>query len=104
MKIEFLFWADCPSHTQARSLLREVMAEMDLDVPVQEIKILSEEEAEQLAFPGSPTIRVDGEDVDPTSAAQMEVSLTCRLYRLEGNRPSPVPSKEMIRQALEAAD
>lgn len=103
MKIEFLYWEDCPSHPQARSLLQEVMAELDLEALVEEIEVLTDEDAEWLAFPGSPTIRVDGVDIDPAGAAQMGTALTCRLYRLEGDRPSPVPSKEMIRQALSTA-
>jgi hypothetical protein len=98
--IEFLFWQDCPSHQEALKRLRQVMEDMDLDVPVREIEVLNQEEAERLSFPGSPTIRVNGADVDPAGAALMEVALTCRLYRLEDGRPSPLPSKQMIRRAL----
>ena len=99
-KIEFLFWEDCPSHPEARKLLTEVMAELGLESPVEEIEVLTDEDAERLAFPGSPTLRVDGADVDPAGAAQMGTALTCRLYRLEDGRASPVPSKEMLRRAL----
>jgi len=99
-KIEFLYWEDCPSHPRARKLLGEVMMEVGLDVPVEEIEVLTDEDAERLAFPGSPTIRVDGVDVDPSSAAQMGTALTCRVYVTEDGRFSPVPSKEMIRRAL----
>lgn len=99
-KIEFLFWEDCPSHERAWQLLQEVLAERGDEVSVEQIEVLTDEDAERLKFPGSPTIRVNGVDVDPDSAAQMEVALTCRLYRLEDGRPSPVPSKEMIRRAL----
>jgi hypothetical protein len=100
MKIEFLYWEDCPSHPQAWKLLQEVLAEQSIDEPVEQIEVLTDEDAERLAFPGSPTIRVDGVDIDPAGADQMGTALTCRLYRLEDGRPSPVPSKEMIRQAL----
>jgi hypothetical protein len=61
---------------------------------------LTDEDAERLRFPGSPTIRVDGVDVDPVGATQMGTALTCRVYRREDGRFSPVPSKEMIRRAL----
>jgi hypothetical protein len=100
-KIEFLFWEDCPSHPGARKLLQEVMVEKGLEVPIEEIEVLTDEDAERLRFPGSPTIRVNGEDIDPAGAAQMGTALTCRLYRLEDGRPSPLPSKGMIRRALE---
>ena len=99
-KIEFLYWEDCPSHPQAWSLLQEAMAELDMESPVEQIEVVTENDAERLAFPGSPTIRVNGVDIDPDGAAQMGTALTCRVYRLEGGRFSPVPSKEMIKQGL----
>jgi len=101
-KIEFLYWEDCPSHPQAMKLLREVMAEMGIESPIERIEVLTDEDAARLRFPGSPTIRVGGKDIDPTGAAQMGTALTCRVYRLEDGRFSPVPSKDMIRDALAA--
>jgi hypothetical protein len=99
-KIEFLYWEECPSHPEARKRLREVMAEMGLETEVEEIEVLTDEDARRLRFPGSPTIRVDDVDVDPAGASQMGTALTCRVYRLEDGRFSPVPSRDMIRQAL----
>lgn len=100
MRIEFLFWEDCPSHPDAMKRLREVMAELALDAPIDEMDVRTEDDAGRLGFPGSPTIRVDGQDIDPAGAAQMTPGLTCRIYRLEDGRISPLPSKEMIRRAL----
>jgi hypothetical protein len=100
-KIEFLFWEDCPSHPEAMARLQEVMGEMGVDVPIERIEVLTDEDAARLAFPGSPTIRVDGQDIDPAGAAQMGSALTCRVYVLEDGRFSPVPSKDMIRRALD---
>ena len=105
-KIEFLYWEDCPSHPEAWQLLQEVMAEEGLDWPVERIEVVGDLEAQRWGFPGSPTIRVDGRDLDPPGADQMGVALACRVYRLgpdEGGRYSPVPSREMIRRALHAA-
>jgi hypothetical protein len=99
-KIEFLFWEDCPSHPQALELLQGVMAEVEVDSPIEKIEVLTDEDAERLAFPGSPTIRVDGVDIDSVGAMQMGTALTCRVYLLEDGRFSPVPSKEMLRRAL----
>ena len=98
--IEFLYWPDCPSHPEALARLREVMAELGLETPVTQIKVLTEEDAERLGFPGSPTIRVGGIDIDPSGAEQMGTALTCRIYRLEDGRISPLPSKGMIRCSL----
>jgi hypothetical protein len=104
LKIEFLYWEDCPSHPQALQRLQEAMAELDIGSPIERIEVLTDEDAERLAFPGSPTIRVDGVDVDPVGAAQMGTALTCRVYVLENGRYSPVPSVEMIRRALVGKD
>ena len=100
LRIEFLCWSDCPSHPEARQRLGEVLAELEVEAQVEEIEVLTDEVAARLAFPGSPTIRVDGEDVDPLGAEQMGTALTCRVYILEDGRYSPVPSKEMLRRAL----
>ena len=99
-KIEFLFWEDCPSHPEARKRLEAVMDELGIQALVHEIDVREEKDAERLAFPGSPTIRVNGVDVDPAGAASMGTALTCRIYLLEDGRFSPVPSKEMIRRGL----
>lgn len=102
-EIQFLYWEDCPSHPEAWQLLHEVLAEEGLDWPVERILVEGDQDAQRCHFPGSPTIRVDGQDVDPGGASQMGVALACRVYRLEDGRFSPVPSREMIRQRLLAA-
>jgi hypothetical protein len=99
-QIQFLFWEDCPSHSQALERLQQVMAELGNESPIERIEVLKDEDAQRLEFPGSPTIRVDGVDIDPAGAAQMGTALTCRIYRLEDGRISPVPSRGMIRRAL----
>jgi hypothetical protein len=104
VRIEFLYWEDCPSHPQAWKLLQEVMDELSIEAPVERIEVVTDEEAKRLAFPGSPTIRVNGVDIDPDGATQMGTALTCRIYRLQDGRFSPVPTKEMIRQALAGED
>ena len=67
MKIDFLFWRGCPSHPEARALLGDVLAARGLDVEVEEHEVTTNEEAQRLSFPGSPTIRVDGRDIDPAA-------------------------------------
>jgi hypothetical protein len=100
VKIEFLYWEDCPSHPQALERLRGLMEAEGINAPIEMIEVLTDEQARALRFPGSPTIRVDGTDVDPEGAAQMDFALTCRIYRLEDGRISPLPSEAMIRRAL----
>lgn len=99
MRVSFLYYEDCPSHDLALERLREVMAEEGIPgSEVEVIKVETEEQARELGFIGSPTIRVDGQDID--SPSDSHYALTCRSYRLEDGRISPLPSKYMIQRAL----
>jgi hypothetical protein len=97
--VELYWWDGCPSHPEALGLLREVLAGRGLDVEVVLHEVTSDEEAQALAFPGSPTIRVDGRDVDP-DGARARPALTCRIYHLPDGRVSPIPSREQLEEAL----
>jgi hypothetical protein len=99
MRIELLFWDGCPSHPEAQALLEQVLAERGLGVEIEVRKVRTKEEARVLRFPGSPTIRIDGRDVDPLGAGARP-SLTCRLYSLPDGRVSPIPSREQLEEAL----
>ena len=99
MDIEFLFWDGCPSHPEARQLLDDVLAERGLDVEVHVREVFTQAEAEELLFPGSPTIRVDGRDVDPDGSSGRP-ALTCRIYHKADGRASPVPTREQLEAAL----
>ncbi len=65
-------------------------------------EIRDEHDAERRSFVGSPTIRIDGLDVDPPGAGE-PIGLTCRIYRREDGRVSPLPDGEKVREALRAA-
>jgi hypothetical protein len=98
VRVSFLYYEECPSHALALERLREVMAEESITGEVEVIKVETEEQARRLHFVGSPTIRVDGQDIDPPTDSRY--SLTCRIYHLEDGRVSPLPSKDMIQRAL----
>jgi hypothetical protein len=99
LKIELLYWDECPSYPEAKALLEDVLAKRGIDVPVEMREVETVDDAVALAFPGSPTIRVDGLDVDPDSA-HSPPALACRVYRLPDGRASPVPSREQLEEAL----
>ena len=98
-KIEFLYSAECPSHPEALALLRDVLDTRSVEATIEVREVRSDDEAKRLAFPGSPTIRVDGTDVD-TDSGSSRPSLSCRVYRLPDGRVSPVPTREQIERAL----
>jgi hypothetical protein len=97
--IEFLYWEGCPSYPEARELLGDVLAERGLDAAIEVREVTSQDEAEALGFPGSPTIRVDGRDVDPFGASARP-ALMCRIYRKPDGGVSPVPTREQLEAAL----
>ena len=90
-----MHWEGCPSTDEALQLLDEVLAGR-AEVVVREVT--TQEEAEELGFPGSPTILVDGRDVDP-AGSKVRARLACRIYHVDG-RSSPVPSREQLEAAL----
>lgn len=99
MKVELLYWDGCPSHPEALELLQTVLGERGLDVTVELREVETDKEARALRFPGSPTIRIDGRDVD-ASGAEGRPALTCRIYHLADGRASPIPSREQLEEAL----
>ena len=100
MRVELLWWDGCPSHPEALEELRSVLREEGLDADaIVSIEVESDEQAERERFPGSPTIRIDGEDVVPPGDGD-PVGLTCRVYRLRDGRPSPTPDPEDLRDAI----
>ena len=100
--VQLLWWPGCPSHERALADLRAAAAELGLDPEtVEAVRIDSEQDAVRERFPGSPTIRVDGEDLLPPGADE-PVGLTCRLYRLRDGRASPTPDPADLREALAA--
>jgi hypothetical protein len=100
VKVELLWWDGCPSHPEALAELQEIMREEGLDPDsVEMVQIHSDEQAATEAFPGSPTIRIDGRDPLPVQDGA-PVGLTCRVYRLRDGRPSPTPDPEDLRDAI----
>jgi len=102
MRVELLFWEGCPSHGRALSELRAAMAELSLDpdeIVVHEVDTEAAATAER--FVGSPTIRIDGVDIQPPE--EEPIGLTCRVYRLRDGRFSPTPDPADLRDALLAA-
>ncbi len=102
MRVELLFWEGCPSHPKALADLREAMVDAALDpgtVVVREVHTQAEATVER--FVGSPTIRIDGVDVQPPGEGP--VGLTCRIYHRRDGLISPTPDPADVRDALRAA-
>jgi hypothetical protein len=98
-RVEFLWFDGCPSHEPARALLDEVIAAVAPGTRVEAIDASDPDVAETHKFPGSPTIRVDGIDIDPTFVDPGDYTPRCRLFRTtDGLRG--VPPRDWIEDAL----
>jgi hypothetical protein len=104
VRVELLYTDDDPTYMSTRQNLVEVLNEDAFETTIQMIVVSSLADAALLAFPGSPTIRIDGEDIDPDGAAG--IGLDRRDYWQAGDpkgQMTGVPSKRMIREAVERA-
>ena len=98
--VTLLWWEGCPSWQRALSLVREEMDRLGLDPgSLEVIEIVDEADAARHGFPGSPTILVDGEDIQPPGPEQ-PTGLTCRVYKTREGRVSPLPDREDLREAF----
>ncbi len=100
VSVELLYFDGCPGYGQLLPRLRHLVAEAGGD-PQQILlrAVETVEAADELRFLGSPTLRVNGEDVDPGAGTRYDFGLKCRLYRSEDGQ-SGVPPEEWIRAAL----
>lgn len=97
MQIELLYFDGCPSWQTALTHLRETLAELGVKAEVRLVRIGSDEEAIAARFVGSPTIRLDGEDLFPPTHS--DYAMGCRIYVTpEGLRGWP--TVEMLRAAI----
>jgi hypothetical protein len=98
MNVELLVTPDCPNEGATATLVRRALDDVGLTrTPIRTQVVSTKEEAEQLCFLGSPTVRIDGED--PFLDARSPTALACRVYWVDGVR-SAVPDLRRLRQAL----
>jgi hypothetical protein len=98
-RIEVLTFDGCPNAKAARALVDRVVAGLGVEAEVASIRVPDVDAAERLRFLGSPTIRVDGRDVEPDAAGRTDYALACRVYATASGR-SNLPDEEWLRAAL----
>lgn len=104
MQVELLKIPDCPGADIAYARLREILDHLGVGDTIRTIEIATEEEARRLRFPGSPTLRIDGHDVDPSGDRIAQYAVACRLYGSRGsadNAPSAAAIRRSVDDALE---
>ncbi len=102
MKIELLYFDACPNYKKTLEDVNEVLKQEGVEAEIEMIRVETQEEAEKLSFLGSPTLRIEGKDVDERSRDSKEFGWKCRIYPV-GDKILGSPPREMIRQALKEA-
>lgn len=98
MDVELRYFDGCPSWRLAESRLREALRLLGSSEDVLTLRrVETPEEAERLAFRGSPTVVVNGRDAFADASAP--VGLACRLYPTAGGLAGS-PTVEQLTSVL----
>lgn len=101
MRIELLYFEGCPSHEALLPRLHDLLERTGIEDEVTLRRVESVQDAERQRFLGSPTLRVDGRDIEPGAEARTDFGLKCRLYHTPAGIAG-APPDEMVLQALRA--
>ena len=97
--VEVLAFSGCPNAEPAVELVERVSAELGIDARVERIDVRDAEEASHLRFLGSPSIRVNGRDVEPGAEERTDFVFSCRVYATESGMKGQ-PDERWLREAL----
>jgi hypothetical protein len=98
-QIEVLAFAGCPHAQPARELVARIVSELDLRASISHVDVRNLEQAEAHRFLGSPTIRVNGRDIEPGADLRTDYTLACRLYGTTKGATGE-PDERWLRDAL----
>jgi hypothetical protein len=99
VNIEVLYLDGCPNVSPTVDRLQTVLAESGVDDSIILTKVSDQESAQALRFLGSPTVRINGTDIEPSARSRSDYGLMCRTYPGSG----VVPSEALIRAAISQA-
>ncbi len=99
MNIEVLYFEGCPNHLSAIEIVRETLKSLGRQEEIHQVEVHTQADAEAMAFVGSPSIRINGADIELWARSAKAFGLSCRTY-LDGSRRSGVPSRELLRRAI----
>ena len=101
-QIDVLTFAGCPHAQPALALVERLVSELELEASIHRVEVTDLEQAEAHRFLGSPTIRVNGRDIEPGAGERTGYTLACRIYRTAAGVKGE-PDEDWLRQALRYA-
>jgi len=99
MRVEVLYFEGCPNLAPTVERVRAELLSQGVTEEIEGVKIHNQAEAEALGFLGSPSVRINGLDIEREARNLKSFGMSCRTY-LEGTVRSGLPSSDMIRRAL----
>ena len=99
--VELLFFAGCPNHAVFLPHLQQLLDKHDISSPVQLVEVTDDEHAHRTGFLGSPSLRINGVDVEPGADSRNNYGLQCRIYNTTDGA-SGTPSDTWILSAVHA--
>ena len=97
MQIDVLYFDECPNHLPTVERINTILREEGCNAEVREVLVPTVEAAQRVRFLGSPTVRLNGIDIEPIARDRMDFGLMCRRYT------GGVPLHELIRTAIRSA-
>ena len=97
IQIEVLYFDDCPNHQPTVERIKSVLHEEGCEAKVREVLVPDLDTAQRVNFLGSPTVRVNGIDIESAAQNRSDFGLMCRRYT------GGVPDRELIRTAIRSA-
>src|SRR4051794_3256994 len=102
MKVQVLYFDGCPHYMPTVELVTDVLRSEGIGAEVDRVAVTTAEQARAIEFPGSPTVRFNGLDVEREARTQKGYGFGCRTY-LDSGRRTGLPSREMIQRAIKEA-
>ena len=101
-RVEILSFEGCPNAAPTQALVERIARELGLEPDLELVDVPDAQAAERLRFVGSPSVRVDGVDIEPGAAEREQHAYACRVYRTEAG-PAGRPDEAWVRDALQRA-
>jgi len=98
MRIEILCIDECPHFLVTVDAVKEVLGQCGLTCPIIETRVEDQDMAVTTGFLGSPTVRINGVDIEPSARSRTDFGIMCRRYEGGG-----VPPESLIRRAIAEA-
>ncbi len=99
MTIEVLYFEGCPNYEPTLKRVKQTLKDLAMTQKVLEVIITTPKMAQSFRFLGSPTVLVNGLDVEPSARNSDHIGFGCRTYICSGRRVG-LPSEDLIRAAL----